>query len=141
MRNRFHKLWLCVPFVVICLVDASITLHGQDLQYWSGNTSTPNEVFPLFAKALHRSPFVFVAAIAAWIIVFSVAILFLPNLFSEIMALTLVSGHTWGTMTWLVYDAKVRYEVTLVVFVVSSSLFVTCDGAWRRHITETKRQG
>lgn len=127
MNRRFRKLWLCAPFAVIGTIDATITLCRQNVQYWEGNRSALNEGFPLFAKALHHSPIAFAALFAGWVLVFSIAIILLPDLLSEILSLALVNGHTWGVMTWLIYDLNIRYEITLLFFILTAVLFVLCD--------------
>ncbi|MCI5129601.1 MAG: hypothetical protein D3905_04975 [Candidatus Electrothrix sp. AS4_5] len=125
------RLWLCLPFVPVCLIDAGVTLSGQAHEYWQGNWQYVEEVFPLFAWVLSSGPGAFVLACLAWIAVFGGLIVLAPDVIAEILSLALVNGHTWGTMTWLVYDLKLDYHLCLLFFVFTGSLFILSHRKWR----------
>jgi hypothetical protein len=135
MKRRFRKLWLCVPFAVMGLLDGALTLYGQSAQYWGGDTSALNEAFPMFAKALQGGPLFFAGLLAAWILVFCAGIVLLPDFFAEALSVALVNGHTWGAVTWLICEFQVRYEAAIGVFLLSAILFVACDRRWRKKET------
>lgn len=131
MKFDKSRLWLCLPFILIFLCDASVTLAGQPSSYWQGNRQNVTEVFPLFAWALTHGPSVFVVICLLWIAVFCMLIVSVPSLIAEILALALVNGHTWGTMTWLVYDIRLDYHLCLMFFVLSGALFILSYRKWR----------
>ena len=126
MKFERNRLWLCLPFLVIFLVDAGITLACQPSQYWAGDRTFINEMFPLFAWGLAKGPSVFALLCAMWVLAFSVVIMVIPRLLAEILSLSLVSGHTWGTMTWLVNRIGLNYHLCLLFFVLSATVYVVC---------------
>ena len=134
------KLWLCLPFFLVFLCDASITLYGQPAAYWEGNYALANEVFPAFNWALQQHPMVFVAQSLGWVVVFSLLILVLPNFLSEVTTFALVQGHTWGVMTWLVYSLQLNYYLCLLYFLAISIVLVYCFRRWKR-ASSYERQG
>ncbi len=71
---------------------------------------------------------------AGWLLVFSTLIVFLPAVLAEILSLALVNGHTWGAMTWLVYQVRLNYFLCLLYFVFSAALFIGCERGYRRAI-------
>lgn len=124
MTFKKHKLWLCLPFIILFLIDAGITLAGQPSAYWAGNRQCVHEVFPLFAWGLSSGLWTFATLCLIWMAMFSLLIVFMPDTLSEIAALALVNGHTWGTMTWLVYHIRLDYNLCLLFFVFAASIFI-----------------
>ena len=124
MKFEKSKLWLCLPFLLIFLVDAGITLAGQPSAYWEGDRQCVNEAFPLFAWGLSNGPWAFALLCLVWLLVFGTLITLAPFIFSEILSLALVNGHTWGAMTWLVYYVQLDYNLCLLFFVFSASIYI-----------------
>lgn len=124
MKLETNKLWLFLPFLLVFLIDAGITLANQPGDYWAGDHRIHNEMFALFAWGLAHGPWAFVLVCAAWLLVFGALILLLPRLLAEILSLSLVSGHTWGAMTWLVYQLNLNYFVCLLFFLLSATGFI-----------------
>lgn len=124
MKLAAGKLWLGLPFLCVFWIDAGITLANQPDAYWAGDHLIVDEMFPLFAWGLAHGIRAFFLVCGAWLLVFCALILVLPRLLSEILALALVSGHTWGTMTWLVYQLGADYHVCLLFFVFSAAVFI-----------------
>ncbi|MEM7391565.1 MAG: hypothetical protein AAF492_04385 [Verrucomicrobiota bacterium] len=137
MKKCRHRLWLCLPFVSVALVDVGVTLHGQEAAYWAGDYSAFNEASPIFAWALAMHPLVFVAEFAVWCLVFSLVLLVLPRLLSEIVALALVSGHTWGATTWLLWRYEVGYWLCIAFFVFTATVFIF---SYRRSMMEVRHE-
>jgi len=131
MKFNKSRLWLCLPFILVFLCDASLTLSGQPSSYWQGNRQNVTEVFPLFAWALRHGPSCFVVICLLWIAIFCMLIVSVPSLIAEILSLALVNGHTWGTMTWLVYDMRLDYHLCLMFFVLSGTLFIVAYRKWK----------
>lgn len=131
MQIEKSKLWLCLPFFLLFLVDAGITLAGQPAEYWAGNREYANEAFPVFAWGLKNGPWTFVLLCMAWLAMFCALIVFIPHVLSEILSLALVNGHTWGAMTWLAYDLELDYHFCLLFFVFSASAFILSYYRWK----------
>lgn len=109
MRSKIiapNSLWLLLPPVAICALDFGLTLYGQSAEYWAGNYSSVNEVSPSFAYYLSIHPLVVVAAGLLWMAIFSVIILLLPERLTLILAIAIVIGHMWGSMTWIAYRLR-----------------------------------
>ena len=64
------KLRLCIPPIVLCILDQSITLLGQHSQYWKGDYQTAMEGCPPFHWLLQQHPLAFEAGIAVWLALF-----------------------------------------------------------------------
>ncbi|MDP6546557.1 MAG: hypothetical protein QGH60_21470 [Phycisphaerae bacterium] len=100
MKNR-RRIPLCIPPLILCLIDQTITLIGQTPAYWSGDYSNAREGNPLFNWLLCRHPLAFEAGVLLWIAIFGCAILFLPRFVSKVVSVAVVLGHTWGAASWL----------------------------------------
>ena len=133
MLKKTNKLWLCLPFILVSLCDGSITLHGQSALYWSGNYHLSDESFPAFNWALQQGPWVFILQSLLWIAFFSALILFLPDFVSEALSLALTMGHTWGVMTWLVYNLQLNYLLCLLYFGLIAIIYTYCYRQWLSH--------
>ena len=123
MKTR-RKLLLCIPPLILCLIDQTITLIGQTPAYWSGDYSNAREANPWFNWLLRQHPLAFEAGILLWIVVFVCAILFLPRLVSMVISVAIVLGHTWGTATWLCLKYTHGYWITIGMFVLSGIVIV-----------------
>ena len=128
MKPNCNKLWLCAPFIIVVIIDSAATINGN----LATDSFGSNEIFPMFRNALDRGIWAYVAMLGIWIAVFTAIILFAPDILSEITSLSLVIGHAWGIMTWLIYDLDIRYELTISFFLFCGALFVLCDRRWRR---------
>lgn len=78
----------------------------------------------MFAWGLAKGPAVFALLGAMWFLAFCVVIMVIPRLLAEILSLALVSGHTWGTMTWLVNRVGLNYHLCLLFFVLSATVYI-----------------
>ena len=121
--NR-RKLLLCVPPLVLCAIDQTITLAGQSSSYWSGNYADANEVNPLFNWLLQQHPLAFEAGILAWILLFGAVIMVLPRRAAMAASIAIVLGHTWGTATWLCLKIHHGYWIALGLFLASAIVIV-----------------
>jgi uncharacterized damage-inducible protein DinB len=129
MRTRF---WLCVPPVIFCVIDAALTLAGQDQAYWAGDMERVNELNPLGWILLRWHPLAFVGGIIVWIAVFCTALVLLPTRAAVLCGLGLAVAHTFGATTWLVrwdgpYPLPMAAGVALLV--TADQVTWTC---WQR---------
>ncbi len=133
------KLWLCLPFAVLSIIDFGLTLAGQPVPYWQGYHNRINEIFPLFAWALRNGPLIFLYTVLLWIFVFSVLILVLPNVFSQILSLALVIGHTFGATTWLAFRFRLNYHLCILFFIWSAVVFILAQEKWKKSKTSSRQ--
>jgi hypothetical protein len=120
------KLRLCIPPIVLCILDQSITLLGQHSQYWKGNYQTAMEGCPPFHWLLQQHPLAFEAGIAVWIALFSTVILLSPRWLAMAISIAIVVGHTWGTSTWLLLRFGQGYWLCIALFFMSGLLASLC---------------
>jgi uncharacterized damage-inducible protein DinB len=124
--------WLCLPALLFCAVDATLTLAGQDPEYWAGGWSPVNEANPVGKVLLSLHAVAFLAGIACWCVVFCLAILRLPEPLAVVTGLGVAVSHAVGAATWLLIW-NVAWPWSLVAAIL---LLVGADAAiwqcWKR---------
>src|SRR6476660_327399 len=95
------KLWLCLPPLLLCLLDQVMTLSRQPGEYWAGDYLQAREGSPHGLWLLQQHPLAYVSAALGYMLVFSLAIRVLPRLPAQMLAVGLVLGHCWGASTWI----------------------------------------
>jgi hypothetical protein len=118
-----NALWLLLPPIALCLLDSSVTLYGQSVEYWDGNYAAVREGSPSFAYYMSIHPLVCLAADLLWISIFSLAILLLPETPALIVAVAIMLGHLAGAASWLVYQFN-GYQYCNALFLVTAVLIV-----------------
>jgi hypothetical protein len=113
-------LGLCLPPVLFCALDGSLTLLGQSAEYWAGNYRQVNEVSPTFNNLLQLHPAAFAGGIVAWMAVFVGIILLLPDTLALIMSIVVMFAHTAGPATWLLWRFHYGYQAVNVLFLASA---------------------
>ncbi len=108
LRQRF--LGLCLPPLVFCALDTTLTLIGQSAEYWQGQRAYANEISPTWHHLLTAHPAAFAAGMAAWAAIFVMVLLLLPDTLALIVSVAVVLGHTAGAATWL-YNLKFGYQM------------------------------
>jgi hypothetical protein len=101
---------LCVPPLVLGLVDGSLTLAGQSSFYWENHLAV-NEANPIFASLLQVHPVAFLAGAATWLAMLCTLILVLPRLAALILSIALTFGHTIGSGNWLFNHFELGYHL------------------------------
>ena len=118
LRQRF--LGLCLPPLVFCALDATLTLIGQSAEYWQGQRAAVNELSPTFNYLLTTHPAAFAAGMAGWAAIFVMALLLLPDTLALIVSVAIVLGHAVGTATWLCYHFKFGYQMCNGLFLLAA---------------------
>lgn len=104
--------WLLVlPPVIEFLVDIVLTLRGQPADYWKGTVACVLEANPIGFYLLSVHPGAFIAAAAAYAVLFTLAIFSLPERWAFLLSLGLVIAHASGTNSWLLAHGSL-YEGT-----------------------------
>jgi len=118
---------LCFLFATICFIDGLITLAGQTPEYFSGNLLKAEDNFILVVYALKQGPSVFVIFGVCWIFLWGIIILKSNNFISQIIALSLIMGHTMGALSWLIGYYQLDYLIIcfLIIPLISYLFIVT----------------
>lgn len=118
-----EKILWALPAVLVALFDFGITLAGQPEIYWRDHSKFV-ESNPLFAYLLSIHPGWFLTGAFAWILgVISIS-LFLPRLLSLIWSSSLVLGHSFGILMWLLYKHDVNFQIVYVYFPIVACLII-----------------
>ncbi|MGD0897022.1 MAG: hypothetical protein ABR915_04240 [Thermoguttaceae bacterium] len=109
LRQRF--LGLCLPPLVFCALDATVTLMGQSTEYWQNQWADVNEIAPTFHYLLTVHPAAFAVGMAGWAVIFVMVLFLLPDTLALIVSVAIVLGHAGGTVAWLGYHFKFSYQM------------------------------
>jgi hypothetical protein len=120
----WRKLWLCLPPVLLGLVDDGITLWFQRSEYWAGDYSAALEANPHAFWLMQRHPLVYQVAFVAYLAVVCVLTLKLPRRLSLILSLGVTIGHTWGATTWLPERVPEDYWISIALCALAAILVV-----------------
>ena len=132
------RVCLCVPPVIFCVLDQGFTLWNQSGRYWSGRYVEALEANPLSYPLLSQHPFIFVAGLTIWIILFLVLIVSLPMRPAMILSVAITFGHLWGAVNWVMhcsvmpgcsYSSFYGYWICLVLILLAAILIVL---AWEK---------
>jgi hypothetical protein len=124
MRNRFFG--LCLPPMLIGILDGSITLVGQPAEYWAGNYSRAVEGNPTFYGMMIISPWAAVALFAIWMGLCVGLILLLPDTLALIVSIAVTLWHSVGAATWLLFHFRCSYQTCDALFLFTAVLLGTC---------------
>jgi hypothetical protein len=106
---RGRLIGLCVPPVLLSLVDGGLTLAGQSADYWDGYYGAVNEMSPTFNHLLAHHPLAYVAGFAGWVVMFVCLILLLPQTLALTASIAIAMAHTAGASTWLLFRFNYGY--------------------------------
>jgi len=93
---------MCLPPVVMVVIDGALTLRGQAPQYWSKGYALVREDNPIAYWFLQWHPVVFVLGIVLWVVLFTAAIHRLPIGLARATAFAVMLGHALGAASWLI---------------------------------------
>ena len=119
----FHqRLWLFLPPVVLCVVDAALTLRGQPREYWSGDFSQALEFNPLGHVLLAHHPLTFAIGVAVYLAFFLMLVQLLSARLAIFIAFALSIGHAIGGAGWLMREGVVGCLLALGLIVAAERL-------------------
>jgi hypothetical protein len=94
LRQRF--LGLCLPPILFCVLDFTLTLVFQPAEYWQGDRTSIIEGSPTFHYLLTVHPAAFVVGVSVWIALFVALLLLLPDTPALITSIAIVSATPRG---------------------------------------------
>lgn len=119
----FHqRLWLFLPPVVLCVVDAALTLRGQPREYWSGDFSHALEFNPLGHVLLAHHPLTFAIGVAIYLTFFLMLVQLLSARLAIFTTFALSVGHAIGGAGWLVREGMIGCLLALGLIVAAERL-------------------
>jgi hypothetical protein len=101
MKFRKSRLWLCLPMSLLCAFDVSVTLHGQQPNWWAGQHELALEGNPVAEWFMLRGPVVFIVWSFAWLAIINAGGLFLPRFWAAAWAFWVCFIHFICSATWL----------------------------------------
>jgi hypothetical protein len=129
---RQRLLGLCLPPILMCALDCTLTLAGQSANYWAGNYSDVNEASPTLNHLLQIHPAMLVVGVAIWICVFAAVILLLPDVLALIVAIGVTLAHTAGAASWVMWRFKFGYQAANLLFLICAiALGIGIRYGWR----------
>jgi len=125
-------LGLCLPAILACALDNSLTLIGQSPAYWDGNYAAANEASPTFNQLLQIHPAAFAGGAIVWAALFTGILLLLPDALALIVGIAITFGHTAGAASWLLWHFRFGYQMCNALFLVTAiALGVCIRYGWR----------
>jgi hypothetical protein len=120
VRNRL--LGLCLPPLILCAVDATMTLLGQSSAFWSGDFRQVNEASPTPNQLLQVHPLAFIAGMLVWMAIFVCVILLSLDALALIVSIAVTFGHAAGAASWLMFRFKYGYQAANGLMLMSAVL-------------------
>jgi hypothetical protein len=140
LRQRF--LGLCLPPILFCVLDFSLTLVFQPAEYWQGDRTRIIEGSPTFHYLLSIYPAAFMVGVLAWIAIFVALLLLLPDTLALITSIAIVFGHTAGTAAWLRGRFPFDYQLLVSLFALAAvSVGLGARWGWQAAPKEPLRLG
>jgi hypothetical protein len=140
LRPRF--LGLCLPPMLFCVLDFTLTLVWQPAEYWHGDRTCIIEGSPTFHQLLTISPAVFVVGVLVWMALFVSLLLLLPDTPALLTSVAISFGHTAGTAAWLRGRFSFDYQLLVGLFVLSAvSIGLRIRWGWQAAPREPVRLG
>jgi hypothetical protein len=140
LRQRF--LGLCLPPILFCVLDFTLTLVFQPAEYWQGDRAQIIEGSPTFHYLLTVHPAAFVFGVLVWIAIFIALLLLLPDTPALITSIAIVFGHTAGTAAWLRGRFPFDYQLLVGLFVLAAvSVGLGVRWGWQAAPTQPLRLG
>ena len=124
-----RRRWLCVPPIVYCLFDHSITMVSQPDVYWSGHLEFAQEANPLVNFVMVRSHLFYHLLPFVWLAIVSLVILKVPRSLALWISLSVTLGHMFCACTWF-YFKEGGYYLSLLVCLSCAGVLSVSLGNW-----------
>ena len=123
---RRQRLWLCLPPLVLCVIDSVITALHQPPSYWQGYLERAREANPLVEWAMHQHQFGLPLITFAWILLFSTLLVWLPYRLALFAAIAITFGHGFMAGTWLHFNYPNGFYWALGLCMFAAALLAFC---------------
>lgn len=121
----WRHLYLWIAPLVMCLIDAGLTLVGQSEYYWGGYYQHVNEASPDAHTLLTIHPAVFVIGISVWMLGAAFLLVLLPTYLALVFSTIATIGHTLGAASWMVFRFQLSYQAIMGLCAVAGLLLAT----------------
>lgn len=118
------RLWLCLPVMMTCLLDVSLTLLGQPAEYWITSFSVVNEANPICRLLLTVHPLLFVLYNLCELLIVSVMIMAFPVLVSKTISVFYTIGSAKAIYYWMVGSLHYSFFISNMVLIFPAIILV-----------------
>jgi len=126
MRIDYQKgrLWLCLPVILTCLMDVTITLSGQPAEYWIRSYSVVNEANPVSYWFLSMHPVAFVLYSIYVLLIVSLLIIALPEIASKSISVFYTIGSAKAIYYWMVGTLHRGFWISNLLLIIPAIVLV-----------------
>jgi hypothetical protein len=126
MRINYQKgrLWLCLPLILTCLMDVTITLSGQPAAYWISSYSVVNEANPLSYWFLTMHPVAFVLYSIYVLLIVSLLVIALPEIVSKSISVFYTIGSAKAIYYWMAGTLHRGFWLSNLLLIIPAVLLV-----------------
>jgi hypothetical protein len=121
----WRHLYLWIAPLVMCVIDASLTLAGQPEYYWGGYYHHASEASPDAQTLLTIHPAVFVFGISVWMVGAAFLLVLLPTYLALVFSTIATIGHTLAAASWMVFRFHLSYQAIMGLCAVAGLLLAT----------------
>ena len=121
---QIRRLSLCIPPILLFILDITLTLLGQPEEYWAGNYDMARERSPEVRRVMQTDPVLLFVMIAVWIGVIVFLIRVLPQTLAELFSVATTVAHTAAASSWLRIFVEHSYQLKIAISIVSGCLIV-----------------
>ena len=118
------RLWLCLPVILTCLMDAAVTLSGQPAAYWTSSYRVVNEANPLSYWFLTMHPVVFVLYSIYVLLIVCLLIIALPEIASKTISVFYTIGSAKAIYYWMVGTLHKGFWVSNLLLIIPAIVLV-----------------
>jgi hypothetical protein len=118
------RLWLCLPVIVTCSLDVSLTLLGQPAEYWITSFRVVNEANPICHLLLTVHPLAFVLYNLCELLIVSVLIMALPVIVSKTISVFYTIGSAKAIYYWMAGSLHYSFFIANIVLIFPAIIMV-----------------
>jgi hypothetical protein len=119
-----NKLWLCLPIIVCNVLDKTVTLLGQPVEYWNSSYTIVNEWNPVARLLLTMHPLAYIISAIPELIIISILIILLPTRISKSLSIFYTIGSAKAFYNWMINSLNSGWIIPNLLLVIPSFLLV-----------------
>ena len=112
------KLWLCLPILVAEVLDYTLTMLGQPVEYWKGSYHLVNELNPFARWFMVIHPMGIIIYIVLDIAATCFMIFILPLMLSKVLSAFWTIGSAKAIYNWLVGPLDMGWWISNLAILV-----------------------